>query len=370
MKTITSAEFERVIQKYSDPSYEYSAAYKLNTFICNPSRSEDLVHEAIINAICDVMRLHPERTLTLKYTVHIARNIKLEHIFQREFHVPITLLRAGYAFERHKAEIRSLGHVVTDDTEAEIWDEAVKTINNKQRIDYKEGKRKTTRYLPLHNGIYESGIHSTCGGLKAWKETKAALSGKSLKYLNRKEREIMDRYTGSYKNANPEVACLTEFKPNMQWLYEHDVTYKQAQAMLKRIIDGEIIQPGVDPQELKTLFASVRPKPNLRQSIELVVLDHQVADYLVAKHPNLRADAILNREGMTLRNARTGLAYEQKLFQYPGVESQSVWDQECQRLNLKTRPRGAQVGSKGYQKYRDQANQLVATIRAIIIQDE
>lgn len=98
------------------------------------------MQNAIIDAICDVMRLHPEPELTERYIAGIAKGIHLERIFQRELHIPATLLRAGDAYERLRGQMLAEGRRVTASMEEDIWDKAVCAINDRQLKEHSSGR--------------------------------------------------------------------------------------------------------------------------------------------------------------------------------------------------------------------------------------
>lgn len=88
--------------------------------------------------------------MTERHVEGIANRILLERIFQRELHIPATLLRAGDAYKRLKGEILTEGKSVTAGMEGKIWDRAVTENNDLQIEDLKNEKLQSMRRLPLH----------------------------------------------------------------------------------------------------------------------------------------------------------------------------------------------------------------------------
>lgn len=79
--------------------------------------------------------------------------------------------------------------------------------------------------------------------------------------------------------------------------------------------------------------------------------DREASERLAVRHPKLSPDACLTREGMSVRNAHTGLAFEKLMRANPGADRQTVWDAACAQLNAWSRPRGAKIGPEEYQEY-------------------
>lgn len=247
MTVVSSARFGEIVDRYSNPYIPGTAAARLNKLLRNPSLSSDLVQNAIIDVICDVMRLHPERTMTERYIAGIAKSSHLERIFQRELHIPATLLRAGDAYERMKGEMLTEGKSVTAGMEGAIWDKAVTVINDLQMEGLKNGKRRSMRILSLHDGRSPvTGAPMPSGGLREWKAALRQLSASALSAS-----EAIDRAVGRRNEWDePEYFTQTEaFMPDRQWLDEHRIT----EQMLSDLDDDMIWQAGFDSEALRAL---------------------------------------------------------------------------------------------------------------------
>lgn len=81
MNSVTSIRFGEIVDQYSNPSRTGTAAAKLNKLLRNPSLSSDLVQNAIIDAICDVMRLHPDRELTERSILRGSQKVSIWSVF-------------------------------------------------------------------------------------------------------------------------------------------------------------------------------------------------------------------------------------------------------------------------------------------------
>lgn len=260
MTAVTSARFGEIVDRYSNPYLRGTAAARLNKLLRNPSLSSDLVQNAIIDAICDVMRLHPERAMSERYIAGIAKSIHLERIFQRELHVPATLLRAGDAYERLKGEMLTEGKRITLAMEGEIWDRAVSAINNQQLESLNAGERRSIRILPLHDGRSPvTGDPMPSGGLREWKaalqqaSASVSTSGETMEWMagRRSEWDEPEYFAGADK-----------FEPDQQWLDDHEITAQ----MLQDMDDEAIAEAGFDPEALRDMMRQSKgSSPNKQQ---------------------------------------------------------------------------------------------------------
>lgn len=247
MTAVTSARFGEIVDRYSNPYLPGTAAARLNKLLRNPSLSSDLVQNAIIDAICDVMRLHPERDMSERYIAGIAKGIHLERIFQRELHIPATLLREGDAYERLRGELLTEGTRATLAMEDEIWDRAVTVINDRQLKSLNAGERRSIRILPLHDGRSPvTGAPMPSGGLREWK---AALQQASASIST--SGETMEWMAGRRSEWDePEYfAAADGFEPDQQWLDDHEITAQ----MLQDMDDEAIVKAGFDPGVLRDM---------------------------------------------------------------------------------------------------------------------
>lgn len=361
MNSVTSRRFGEIVDQYSNPCRPGTAAAKLNKLLRNPSLSSDLVQNAIIDAICDVMRLHPERELTERYIAGIAKGIHLERIFQRELHIPATLLRAGDAYERLRGEMLAEGRRVTASMEKDIWDKAVCAINDRQLKEHASGQRRSLRLLPLHDGSSPvTGLPMPSGGLRTWQSALRNITAGSVPLSEGADRFMTD--SGVWDD--PEYFTQTEdFVPTRDWLRDHGVTPRMVAAMS----DEQILDAGFDPDSLRTAADSIAPpRPDKTDVLAAVLKDRDLAVSLAGRYPDMGADAILAKAGMALRMARTGTAFEKRLLTEPESSPQQVWDEECARLNGCSRPRGSTPGPAGLRDYlltaRSMSHELAVSI--------
>lgn len=346
MTAVTSARFGEIVDRYSNPYLPDTAAARLNRLLRNPSLSSDLVQNAIIDAICDVMRLHPERELNDRYIAGIAKGIHLERIFQRELHIPATLLRAGDAYERLRGQMLAEGRRVTASMEEDIWDKAVCAINDRQLKEHASGQRRSLRLLPLHDGRSPvTGLPMPSGGLRSWQSALRNITAGSVPLSEGTDRFMTD--SGVWDD--PEYFTQTEdFVPTMDWLRDHGVTPR----MVATMSDEQILDAGFDPDSFRALASSIAP-PRLDKTdvLAAVLKDRDLAVSLAGRYPDMGADAILAKAGMALRMARTGTAFEKRLLMESESSPQRVWDEECARLNGCSRPRGSTPGPAGLRDY-------------------
>lgn len=346
MNSVTSIRFGEIVDRYSNPCRPGTAAAKLNKLLRNPGLSSDLVQNAIIDAICDVMRLHPERELTERYIAGIAKGIHLERIFQRELHIPATLLRAGDAYERLRGEMLAEGRRVTASMEEDIWDKAVCVINDRQLKEHASGQRRSLRLLPLHDGSSPvTGLPMPSGGLRAWQSALRNIAAGSVPLSEGADRFMTD--SGVWDD--PEYFTqANDFVPTQDWLRDHDVSAQMVAAMS----DEQILDAGFDPDLLRVAAGSIAPpRPDKTDVLAAVLKDRGLAVSLARRYPDMGADAILAKAGMALRMARTGTALEKRLLMEPESSPQRVWDEECARLNGCSRPRGSTPGPAGLRDY-------------------
>lgn len=253
MTAVTSARFGEIVDRYSNPYLPDTAAARINRLLRNPSLSSDLVQNAIIDAICDVMRLHPDRVLTERYIAGIAKSIHLERIFQRELHIPATLLRAGDAYERLKGEMLAEGKTITSKMQDDVWDRAATMINDRQLEELASGMRRAVRILPLHDGRSPiTGSPMPAGGLRRWQSALQQVSSSGLSA----EANVDWAHDRSREWSEPEYFMVTDqFEPDADWLDDHQIT----EQMLWNLNDDEIEKAGFDPEELRDI---ARQSPN------------------------------------------------------------------------------------------------------------
>lgn len=352
---ISLAEFTDITDHYSDPRRPGSPAAKLDALLRDPPRSGDLVHSAITMRVLRWQELHPGEPLTAAYVHAVAKKLKMELIFTRDLGIPASLYRAGLLYERARGQRQTAGED-TRGHEAEIWDEAIFSDRMRQMTD-----SRSLRTLPLHDGTSSSersGARLSCGGLAEWD---ARIHGARA---NRYEGELDPDRTLGYDQPLPD-----DWTPDAKWFADHGITLERA----KSLSDDQLRGAGIDPALFHAgVDAIAEPdgkgdakkphSPGKARLIDLVLQDPGASERIAARHPELSPDAALVREGMSLRLARTGLAFEKMMRKSPGADRQATWDAACAKLDAGARRRGAKSGPEGYMEYLHAVSDVIASV--------
>lgn len=338
---ITSAQYERILHRVSDPTRPRSAAGRLAAFLHDPAWARELVIQRCEDeAIAWVSK---GRVLTEQRFRLICKCTSFERITAKALGISADLQRAGNAYERRLAMAGDPALLTRQDRER-IWDEAVHEHYERQI----RRNVRVIRYLPLHDGMSNNpggGHMMRCGGLDAWERI---FHQPHLRRIG-----VTGDDGQAVEDADKAIGVLDQpiFRPDATWLAQHGID----RSMLDALTDQELEAMGVDVASLRHAAGqaptvAATPRHAVEHALYVVLRDAGLARRLAAANPERGAVRILHDLGMPWRKAATGVRFETMA---EGVNDPTarlrLWDQAC-ALGVKAH-RDATRGRDGYREY-------------------